>query len=159
MIHDLLTTLSPIIFASSSSRDACFSFAKESFQKRLVEKRVKSRLVIMRTRYFKHDSAWTLVSHLLLNTKAAISYETWREGLFENQNNVHRTTNQRRHCGKMIVMCRTPFYRTLNGLEHQFSNIERTRTCSSFESRTSNGHRTNIEHYSLLEKINFSIFC
>ena len=54
MIHDLLTTLSPIIFASSSSRDACFSFAKESFRKRLVEKkRVKSRLVIRRTRYFK----------------------------------------------------------------------------------------------------------
>ena len=53
MIHDLLTTLSPIIFASSSSRDACFSFAKESFRKRLVEKRVKSGLVIRRTRYFK----------------------------------------------------------------------------------------------------------
>ena len=60
---------------------------------------------------------------------------------------------------EILVMCRTPFYRTLNGLEHQFSNIERTQTCSSFESRTSNRYRTNIEHFSLLEKINLSIFC
>ena len=57
-----------------------------------------------------------------------------------------------------IVMCRTPFYRTLNGLEHQFSNIERTRTCSSIESQTSNGHRTNIEHFSVIEKETFCTF-
>ena len=41
-----------------------------------------------------------------------------------------------------IVMGRTPFYRTSNGLEHHFSNIERTRTCSSENSRTSNRLRT-----------------
>ena len=33
-------------------------------------------------------------------------------------------------------MGRTPFYRTLNELKHHFSNIERTRTCSSFGNRT-----------------------
>ena len=29
-------------------------------------------------------------------------------------------------------MCQTPFYQTLNKLEHQFLNIKRTWTCSSF---------------------------
>ena len=57
-----------------------------------------------------------------------------------------------------LVMSRTPFYQTSNELKHHFSNIERTWTCSSFESRTSNGHRTNIEHFSLFEKRNFSTF-
>ena len=36
----------------------------------------------------------------------------------------------------VLVMGRTPFYRTLNELEHHFSNIERTRTCSSIGDRT-----------------------
>ena len=56
-------------------------------------------------------------------------------------------------------MGRTPLYRTSNGLEHHFSNIERTRTCSSFESRTSNRHRTkytfnNFHDLSTLVKYN-----
>ena len=33
-------------------------------------------------------------------------------------------------------MCRTPFYRTSNELKYHFSNIERTRTCSSIGYRT-----------------------
>ena len=33
-------------------------------------------------------------------------------------------------------MGRSPFYRTSNELEHHFSNIERTRTCSSIGDRT-----------------------
>ena len=33
-------------------------------------------------------------------------------------------------------MGRTPFYRTLNELEHHFSNIKQTRTCSSYGYRT-----------------------
>ena len=32
---------------------------------------------------------------------------------------------------KWLVMCQTSFYRTSNQLEHNFSNIERTLTCSS----------------------------
>ena len=47
----------------------------------------------------------------------------------------------------LLVMGRTPFYRTSIELEHHFSNIERTRTCSLIISRTSNEHRTNIEHF------------
>ena len=47
-------------------------------------------------------------------------------------------------------MGQTPFYRTLNELEHHFSNIKRTRTCSSIGDRTrtpnfwvrTNEHRT-----------------
>ena len=34
------------------------------------------------------------------------------------------------------MMSRTPFYQTLNELEHHFSNIERTQTCSSIGDRT-----------------------
>ena len=30
-----------------------------------------------------------------------------------------------------LVMCRIPFYRTPNQLQHHFSNTERTETCSS----------------------------
>ena len=41
-----------------------------------------------------------------------------------------------------------------NGLEHQFSNIERTRTCSSIGSRTSNKHRT----FHITSKKTFCIF-
>ena len=37
---------------------------------------------------------------------------------------------------KWLVMGRTPFYRTSNKLEHHFSNIEQTRTCSSIDTRT-----------------------
>ena len=33
-------------------------------------------------------------------------------------------------------MGRTPFYRTSNKLKHQFSNIERTKTCSSVSNQT-----------------------
>ena len=36
----------------------------------------------------------------------------------------------------MIVMGPTPFNRTLNELEHHFSTIEPTRTCSSIGDRT-----------------------
>ena len=36
----------------------------------------------------------------------------------------------------LLVMGRTPFYRTSIELEHHFSNIERTRTCSFFDDRT-----------------------
>ena len=35
-----------------------------------------------------------------------------------------------------LVMGQTPFYRTSNELKHHFSNIERTRTCSSIGDRT-----------------------
>ena len=46
-------------------------------------------------------------------------------------------------------MGRTPFYRTSIELEHHFSNIERTRTCSSIGDRTRTPffgfERTNIE--------------
>ena len=35
-----------------------------------------------------------------------------------------------------LVMGQTPFYRTLNELEHHFVEIERTRTCSYFSDRT-----------------------
>ena len=35
-----------------------------------------------------------------------------------------------------LVMGRIPFYRTSNELEHYFSNIERTRTCSFVDDRT-----------------------
>ena len=52
---------------------------------------------------------------------------------------------------KSLVMCRTPFYRTSIELEHHFSNIERTRTCSLIISRTSIEHRTNIEHFSYFD--------
>ena len=38
--------------------------------------------------------------------------------------------------GYSLVMCRTPFYRTSIELEHHFSNIERTQTCSSIGNRT-----------------------
>ena len=41
-----------------------------------------------------------------------------------------------RKFGYVLVMCRTPFFRTSNELEHHFSNIERTRTCSSIGDRT-----------------------
>ena len=48
-----------------------------------------------------------------------------------------------------VVMGRTLFYRPLNELEHHFSNIQRTQTCSSIDDRTRtpkfwlqmNGHR------------------
>ena len=36
----------------------------------------------------------------------------------------------------LLVMGRTPFYRTSIELEHHFSNIERTRTCSFFDDQT-----------------------
>ena len=36
----------------------------------------------------------------------------------------------------ILVMGRTPFYRTSNKLEHHFSNIERTQTCSYIGDRT-----------------------
>ena len=45
----------------------------------------------------------------------------------ENVNQIHL---------KLIVMCQTPFYRTSNELKHHFSNIERTRTCSSIGDQT-----------------------
>ena len=48
-----------------------------------------------------------------------------------------------------LVMGRTPFYRTSIELEHHFSNIERTRTCSSIGDRTRKPYfwlRTN-EHW------------
>ena len=37
---------------------------------------------------------------------------------------------------QLVVMGRTPFYRTSIELEHHFSNIERTHTCSSIGDRT-----------------------
>ena len=36
----------------------------------------------------------------------------------------------------IVVMGRPPFYRTSNELKQHFSNIERTRTCSSISDRT-----------------------
>ena len=36
----------------------------------------------------------------------------------------------------ILVMRRTPFYRISIELEHHFSNIERTRTCSFVDDRT-----------------------
>ena len=36
----------------------------------------------------------------------------------------------------LLVMGRTPFYRTSIELEHHFSNIERTQTCSFVDDRT-----------------------
>ena len=48
-----------------------------------------------------------------------------------------------------MVMGQTPFYRTLNQLEHHFSNIEQTRICSSIGDRTRTPYfgfeRTKIE--------------
>ena len=48
-----------------------------------------------------------------------------------------------------VVMGRTLFYRTLNELEHHFSNIKRTLTCSSIGDRTlflaSNSRTSNFE--------------
>ena len=38
------------------------------------------------------------------------------------------------------MMGRTPFHQTLNELEHHFSNIERTPTCSSIGNRTPTPH-------------------
>ena len=35
-----------------------------------------------------------------------------------------------------VVMGRTLFYRPLNELEHHFSNIQRTQTCSFIDDRT-----------------------
>ena len=48
---------------------------------------------------------------------------------------------------ELVVMDQTSSYQTLNELEHHFSNIERTRTCSLIISRTSIEHRTNIKHF------------
>ena len=51
----------------------------------------------------------------------------------------------------LLVMGRTPFYRTSIELEHHFSNIERTRTCSFVGDRTRTPYfwlRT-IEHRTL----------
>ena len=55
-------------------------------------------------------------------------------------------------CKFVLVMGRTPFYRTLNKLEHHFSNIKRTRQCSSNNDQTrtpefwlrTNRHRTDL---------------
>ena len=55
-------------------------------------------------------------------------------------------------------MGQTPFYRASNELEHHFSNIERTRICSSINDRTptpefwlrTNGHQTSNLHLDLL---------
>ena len=40
------------------------------------------------------------------------------------------------YLGSLVVMGRTPFYRTSIELEHHFSNIERIRTCSSIDDPT-----------------------
>ena len=48
----------------------------------------------------------------------------------------------------LVVMGLTPFYRTSIELEHHFSNIERTRTCSFVDDRTRTPYfwlRTNFE--------------
>ena len=59
-----------------------------------------------------------------------------------------------------LVMGRTPFHGTLNELEHHFSNIERTQTCSSIGDWTPTlyfWHRTNIEpNRPSLDLLNFS---
>ena len=71
----------------------------------------------------------------------------------ENVNQIHL---------KLIVMCQTPFYRTSNELKHHFSNIERTRTCSSIgdQTRTPYLWPRKIEHQTskrpLLDLLNYS---
>ena len=49
-----------------------------------------------------------------------------------------------------VVMGQTPFYLTSNELKHHFSNIVRTRMCSSIGDQTQRPifgfERTNIEH-------------
>ena len=48
----------------------------------------------------------------------------------------HEFFSARANFSFFLVMGRTPFYRTSIELEHHFSNIERTRTCSFVDDRT-----------------------
>ena len=76
-----------------------------------------------------------------------IDYLAAFDGLL-SENKRKEVSRLNRRC--IVVMGRTPFYRTSNELEHHFSNIERTRTCSCIGDRTrtlyfwlrTNEHRT-----------------
>ena len=52
--------------------------------------------------------------------------------------------------GNFVVMGQTPFCQTLNGLEHQFLNIEQTQTWSKTVKL-----QMDIEHFSFIEKSTF----
>ena len=54
---------------------------------------------------------------------------------------MNNTNTQLSILYQKLVMCQTPFYRTMNELKHHFSNIERTRKCSS------TGHWTRTPYF------------
>ena len=54
---------------------------------------------------------------------------------------LYQVQGQQKINGQILVMGRTPFYRTSIELEHHFSNIERTLTCSSIGDQTQTLYR------------------